>query len=260
LEYLKKAGRGFECIGDIAIIEGASKKRALEILEKSNKIKTVFGKKSSRQGVFRTRKLVWLAGKKNYTTIHVENGCRFFVDLRKDYFSSRLSFERMRIASQVKKNEKVLVLFAGVGPFAILCAKKGAKVTAVELNPHAVDYLKKNAELNKVDVECVLGDARDEIKKIGRLFNRILLPLPFGSDDFLPLVLKNSKKGCVIHFYTHSNFRNESKKKLKPFKDVMERIKKACKKEKVKCKILFKRVVGGYSPNIRRVVVDIKVS
>lgn len=259
MENLKIKSVGFEVIGDIAIIEKASKKDALEVLKKNKRIKTVFGKKSARSGVFRTRKLVWLLGEKNHVTIHVENGCRFFVDVKKDYFSSRLSFERERIAGLVKKNENVLVLFAGVGPFAVLCAKRGANVIAVELNPHAFEYLKKNVDLNKVDVKCVLGDALKEVKKFGGWADRILLPLPFGSDDVLSIVLKNSKKGSVIHFYTHSSFRNESKKKIKPFKDVMERIKKVCKKEKVKCGVLFKRVVGGYSPNVRRVVVDIKV-
>jgi tRNA (guanine37-N1)-methyltransferase len=257
---LNASGRiGFELIGDIAIIEKPSKAEALKVMEKNKRVKTVFGKKSARKGVFRTRKLVWLAGEKKSLTMHVENGCKFLVDVKKDYFSSRLSFERARIGGLVKKNENTLVLFAGVGPFAVLCAKKGGNVTAVELNPHAFKYLKENAELNKVKINCVLGDAFKEIKKLGPSADRILLPLPFGSDDFIPEVIKNAKKGSVIHYYTHSSFRNEKKEKIEPFKDVMETIKKACEKENVKCKILFKRVVGGYSPNVRRVVVDIKI-
>ncbi len=257
---MNASGRiGFELIGDIAIIESQLKTEAREVMKKNKRIKTVFGKKSARTGVFRTRKIVWLAGEKNSITMHVENGCRFLVDVKKDYFSSRLSFERARIAGLVKKNENTLVLFAGVGPFAVICAKKGANVTAVELNPHALKYLKENAELNKTKINCIPGNAFKEIKKLGPSADRILLPLPFGSDNFIPSVIKNSKKGCVIHYYTHSSFRNENKKKLKPFQDVMQTIKKACKKEKVKCKILFKRVVGGYSPNMRRVVVDIKI-
>jgi len=48
-------------------------------------------------------------------------------------------------------------MFAGVGPFALLLARRGARVVAIDKNPVAVKYLRENAILNKIDLEIPGG-------------------------------------------------------------------------------------------------------
>ncbi len=58
-------------------------------------------------------------------------------------------------------------MFAGVGPFAIPIAKsKRAKVYAIDINPEAVELLKKNVRLNRVSgVYPIVGAPREVVKK-----------------------------------------------------------------------------------------------
>ena len=68
------------------------------------------------------------------------------------------------MASLVQSGETVVDLFAGVGPFSVLIAKRNPerKVYAVDINPEAVELLKVNARVNRVEnrVFPILGDAR----------------------------------------------------------------------------------------------------
>ena len=52
-----------------------------------------------------------------------------------------------------RKEETVVDLFAGVGPFSVLIAKgkEAARVYALDLNPDAIEFLKKNIRLNRVE-------------------------------------------------------------------------------------------------------------
>jgi tRNA (guanine37-N1)-methyltransferase len=71
----------------------------------------------------------------------------------KVYFSPRLSQERLRIAQKVRGGEVVIDMFAGVGPFSIQIAKKfnNVKVYAIDTNPVAIQFLKQNIALNKIE-------------------------------------------------------------------------------------------------------------
>ncbi|MQK95284.1 methyltransferase, partial [Escherichia coli] len=90
--------------------------------------------------------------------------CIFKLDISKVFFTPRLSAERIRIASMVKPGETICDLFAGVGPFSIIIAKKNpnVKVHACDINPDAYKYLVENIRLNKVEdrVKAYFGDAR----------------------------------------------------------------------------------------------------
>jgi tRNA (guanine37-N1)-methyltransferase len=165
----------FDIIGDIAIIKipksfGANKKIIGDtILRNLKAVKTVFAQTSSVTGNFRIRELEYLAGENKTETEYRENGCRFKVDVAKVYFSPRLSTERLRVAMMVRDGEVITNMFAGVGTYSVLIAKKNkrCKVYSIDSNPVAIELCRINAKANKVEDNVVplLGDAQEVIKK-----------------------------------------------------------------------------------------------
>lgn len=257
-DELKILPRSFDIIGDIAIIEipPELEKREKEIADallKFKNIKVVAKKAGIFEGEFRTRKLEIIGGENRKETIHKELSCKYILDVEKVYFSERLENERLRILNQVKDNEKILVMFAGVGPYAILIAKKkNVEVYAIELNPVGYEYMVKNVKLNKVNVNCILGDVKIEtpklVKNVGK-FDRIIMPLPKDAGNFLDVALEAIKKGGIIHYY---GFSDDPKK----FADEVKRIAKNLNYE---IEILNSVKCGSYSPRIYRICVDFKV-
>jgi tRNA (guanine37-N1)-methyltransferase len=205
------APRSFEIIGNIAIIESRKeyekyiKDIAEAIKNVHRNIDTVLLKKSSISGEYRIREYDVLAGSGKTETIHKENGCIFLLDIKKVFFSSKLSTEHLRVASKVKNNEIVVDMFAGVGPFSILIAKncKASYVYAIEINPYAYEYLNKNIEINKVSkkVKAILGDAREILKGKESFADRIIMNLPYKAKDFLDIACKIAKPKAYLHYY-----------------------------------------------------------
>ncbi|MBI5355225.1 MAG: class I SAM-dependent methyltransferase family protein [Candidatus Aenigmarchaeota archaeon] len=251
-EEIKTITKSFDTIGSIAIIEvpeehGKNKIVLADAIMSVNKsIKTVLMKCGEREGEFRLRNYEYLAGEKTFETIHREHGCSFYVDVRKAYFSPRESTERQHIADAVSSSERVLVMFAGIGPFAIVIAKKArANVTAVEINPEAVKLMEKNIRLNKTSVVTVLGDVAEVCK--GMVADRILMPLPKHADKFLDLAVGCIAKNGVIHYYTVSG--DDTKKAEN---EVLEAAKRAGRG----VKILAARKVLPYSPRLWKICID----
>jgi release factor glutamine methyltransferase len=58
----------------------------------------------------------------------------------------------------VRKGERVLEMGCGSGIISLHCAKAGALVTAVDINPKAVSCTKMNAQSNRLEVEVLLSD------------------------------------------------------------------------------------------------------
>jgi len=199
-------------VGDIAIVRlddfAATEKLkvARALLDQLTSVRVVMEQRGGIEGEFRLRKLRHLAGEKRTLTVHRENGCAFRVDVAKCYFSPRLSTERLRVAREVKRKERVLNMFAGVGPFSIPIAKlAGARVTSCELNEVAARLHEENDKLNRVErlVEVVHGDAAELPSLVRGKFDRVIMPLPSGADRFLPTALALARKGAVIHYYRH---------------------------------------------------------
>ncbi len=255
-EELKHVKRSFEIIGDIAIIEIPEeledKKHVIaEALTEINKhIKVVIRKTGELSGEYRTGKYELLTGNRT-ETIYTESGCRFKLDPTKVYFSEKLGTERQKIAEQVKDNESILCMFAGIGPFPIIIArKKDVKIHAVEINPTAVKYFKENVKLNKVadKIEIFKGDVDFVVPKINKKFDRILMPAPKNAEDFLDLALDCVKKNGTINYYTFAGEEN--------FKTLRKDIREKCKK---KVKITDIRKCGSFAPGVFRVAVDFRV-
>jgi tRNA (guanine37-N1)-methyltransferase len=225
---MKLVPTSFDVLGSkdkaVAIIELDSRivKRAKIIanalMRHHKNVKSVLLKASPRTGILRTREYKLIAGDKNTEVIHIENGCRFLLDPTKAYFSSREGTERMRIVSRVKENEHVLVLFAGVGPFAIEIARKAKplKVVGIEINPIAADYFRKNIRLNKLaNAEAVEGNVLEHAHSYHGFADRVLMPLPEKSIEYLEEAIKCTALGGVVHFYCFAKENEISKVKRK---------------------------------------------
>lgn len=210
-QELEKIKTSMDVIGDIAILEideSLRKKSSLianTLLSTHKKIKTVVRKSGEHHGVFRIQDYEYLAGKKTFETVHKENGVLFFLDIRKAYFSPRLSTDRLRISKEIKKGEEVLVLFSGIGTYPLVFAKnsKAASVYGIEINPDACAFAEKNLLLNKTkNIFLYCGDAREVASHFGKKFDRILMPLPYDAEAYFSLLPRLSKKGTLIHYYT----------------------------------------------------------
>ncbi|HJX06139.1 MAG TPA: class I SAM-dependent methyltransferase family protein, partial [Candidatus Nanoarchaeia archaeon] len=240
----------------LEIPQGLEKREKLiaeEALRTNKNIKTIL-KKGKHEGVFRTQKLEHLAGEKTKETTYKEHGVFIKLDVEKVYFSPRLSNERKRIYKQVKKGEGVLVMFSGCAPYTCVTAKNTAakSVTGVEINPVAHDYALKNILLNKLsNAEALQGDVKSIVPKLGKKYDRILMPLPKSAADYLDVALKHAKKNAIIHFYDFQKEGEENKS--------VEKIKKACKTAKRKCRVLDIVKCGQASPREFRICVDFEI-
>ena len=254
---------GFDVVGDIAIIkipnslQGKKKLIGRTILQKMKPIKVVLMQRGPVTGEYRIRKLERIAGEDRTSTIYKEYSCIFLVDVAKAYFSPRLSTERLRIAKQVKEEERVLNMFAGVGIYSIIIAKMQPKceVASIEINPDAHKSALENAIINKVSqrVKAVLGDAKEVIKNgsIGK-FDRVLMPLPETASEYLRdaiFALKTS--GGWIHYYCHMRAEDKESAINNSEKDLM-------KKLNGEGEIKFMKAVREVGPKWFQVVADIK--
>jgi tRNA (guanine37-N1)-methyltransferase len=202
-----------DLVGDITVIEiprelSAYEREIGEAILKANKnVQTVLGKAGAIGGTYRVRSYNVLAGKPKTETVHKEYGCQYCVDIAKAYFSPRLSNEHNRVATLVKEGETVVDLFAGVGPFAMRIAKahENVKVYAIDVNPNAVEYLKRNIRLNRVEgkVHALLGDARQIVnERLAGFGDRVIMNLPEGALNFVDVACTAIKpSGGTVHFY-----------------------------------------------------------
>jgi tRNA (guanine37-N1)-methyltransferase len=196
----------FEIIGDIAIIndlDGRDRDESVEGILSHHDVKTILLKTEGLSGEFRVGEYETLYGEEK-ETIHKEHGYQFRVDPTEAYYSERFATERKRVADQVKEGEKVLVMFAGVGPFAVLCAEKAEKVVAVEKNPEACNYLKENIELNNLEdrVEAYCGDVEEIVPGLEEEFDRVVMPLPKSAIQFLDVAAESLKEKGIVHLYS----------------------------------------------------------
>lgn len=253
-----------DIIGDIAVVEIPNELEPHKnvmgkaILATHKNVGTVLAKASAVTGEFRIREFDLIAGKDKTTTVHKENGCKYFVDLAKAYFSPRLSNEHKRVADVTTEGETVVDLFAGIGPFAILIAKTHANIKAYALdsNADAIAFLRKNARLNRVEnrVFPILGDAKNVAQEhlIG-IADRIIMNLPEKAIEFVDAGCKTLKpKGGIIHFYCFISEQNPLEKNKA---DLINSIKKAGRKiNKISSKL-----VRSTAPYQWQVAFDVKI-
>ena len=155
----------FDYVGDIAVIsipvelEAYRETIATKLFSMRGNTKAVLNKISKLEGEHRVADFELLLGEST-ETFHRENGYTYKLDVKKVFFNPRLYSERKRVASKITSGEKIIVPFAGVGPFVLPAAGKGAKVFAVEINPEACACLKENLRINRLEkkVTVIQGD------------------------------------------------------------------------------------------------------
>ncbi|HUW67685.1 MAG TPA: class I SAM-dependent methyltransferase family protein [Candidatus Nanoarchaeia archaeon] len=241
----------FDIIGDLVVIsippelDDYKTVIAKNIVLQHGNIKNVLNKVAMLDGDNRVGRFDIILGDSTHT-VHREYGYRYRLDVRKVFFTPRLSFERRRVASLVRSSEHVLIPFCGVGPFAVPAAAKGAKVVAIEKNVAACKWLAENTKLNKVEenISIILGDALKITNLIESSFDRAIVPTPYGLHDVLDKISVPVKEGGIIHFYTFQ--------KLHKVKDLLEEYQNSG------FDVVFYRKCGNVAPKVSRWVFDLK--
>lgn len=263
---LKLLYKSYDIVGDIAVIRvpEALLPRALTIaeaiLQTQKQVKTVLRQVSPVAGDFRLRELEWVSGDKKTETLYKEFGCLFRVDLEKCYFSPRLSYERMRIAKLIQPAEVIVNMFAGVGSYSIIIAKHSCaeKVYSIDINPIAIQFLKENARLNRVEKQVlpILGDAKEIIeRRFRRVADRVIMPLPERAYEYLnSAVLALKPEEGFIHYYDFAHFTKDESTLEKTSEKVSEKLDTLG----VRFEILSSRTVRATGPHWHQVAIDIK--
>lgn len=262
-EEMEKIYSAFDQIGEIIIIripdELLPKKEIIgkTLLQKVGNARSVFYQSSDVKGDFRTRNLELLAGEDKTETEYKEFGCRFFVDVEKAFFSPRLSTERERISNLVENGETVINMFAGVGTFSIVAAKKkDCLVYSIDINPVASQLCEKSIKANKLlgKVISLNGDAAKIIdERLSGISDRTLMLLPERSDEFLDSAIKATKNGGIIHYYSHISAKTKHEAPKESEKHILE-------VSPVKVEVLSSKLVRAIGPRYYQTVVDVKIS
>jgi len=199
----------FDVIGDVAIVslpaEAAAyaEEVAQAVQAGRRNVTTVLNKVSRIEGDRRICGYEVIAGE-NTETVHQEYGYAYRLDVREVFFNPRLATERRRVTGLVQEGEEVLIPFAGVGPFVVPAAAAGARVTVIEKNPAACHWLCENVAANGVAdrVTIMEEDAVSALPVLSPVYDRAIVPTPYGMDLILDQVLPLIRRGGFIHFYT----------------------------------------------------------
>ncbi|WP_164888435.1 class I SAM-dependent methyltransferase family protein [Methanosarcina sp. MSH10X1] len=161
----------FDYVGDVAVITIPAELTAYKeiiaskLLSMRGNTRAVLNKVSKLEGEHRVAVFELLLGEST-ETIHRENGYTYKLDVRKVFFNPRLYSERGRIASKITHGECILIPFAGVGPFVLPAAGKGAEVYAIEINPDACACLRENIRINKLEEQITV--IQEDFEKLFR--------------------------------------------------------------------------------------------
>ena len=238
-------GRGYQLLGDIAVLHG-NRPTPQEV----NGIRAWIN----------PRGILWvrgIAGRERSPRVeiisgdvgevrHREHGCTFVLDPARVMYAMGNLSERHRVVNQVRVKgacERVGDLFAGIGYFTIPLARAGCMVHAMEISPLAYGYLARNTRENGV-VEGVLaecGNCRDLLR--GE-YDRLVLG-HFDSPEYLSDALSHARSGSVLHLHT--------------LRDETSRIRSLARAAGFAAAITTRRV-KSYAPHTWHIVQDVALS
>lgn len=211
-EYLPTA---FDQIGNIAIID--IKKELAEhyheiggvLLEINQSLISVYRKSGKVDGERRVRGIELIAGEKTTRTVHKEHGLRLAVDVKRAYFSPRLSTEHERIALKIEPGDEVLDLFGGVAPFAFhIAINTDASILSIDINPEVETLIKESLRLNRNQIKgsiiYEIGDANklgNQLILENKKFDHIIMNHPSDAHSYLKLASELINQDGTIYLY-----------------------------------------------------------
>ena len=198
-EKHRYTGRGFFMIGEIAVIHGKKPARSeVEEIVRFRRPQGVLWIESLNE-VTRTPTTEVLWGEAG-EVLHHENGYCYLLDPRKVMYSQGNRDEKLRMAARVQEGERVADMFAGIGYFTIPMGGSGGKVHAMEINPVAFEYLKRNIIANGLSgrVTASPGDCR---VLLSGTYHRIIMG-HFDAISILPAALQHAEAGSTIHLHS----------------------------------------------------------
>lgn len=196
----------FDLIGDIAIIH--ERKRIDHdfmvrfILKSKGNVRTIYLDMGIK-GETRLRDLKLLYGEDDPEAMYRENNIMMKVNVKKAYFSPRLSTERYLVSRNVADGEYIFDMFSGIGPFSLNIAKlKKCKIVACDINSDAVELLKYNLSINKLqsNVDVYEGNSYKIIKEL-KPFNRIIMNNPVNQYESLDEIIESLTEGGRLNIY-----------------------------------------------------------
>ena len=207
-------------------------------MSSNSKIKVVAAQNDALQGSSKASDMSIIAGNRSrlgedgsLITTHQEFGIKCLVDVNRAFFSARMGPERIRLCNCVSRGEDVLSLFSGVGLEGLMIAgrREIKGITFVELNPAAVNCIKRGLELlgrNKAVVvkgggsvaksraKVIEGDALEVLSGMeDDAFDRVIAPRPKegGKDgdlstslcgvEYLSALVPKLKDRGEVHWY-----------------------------------------------------------
>ena len=266
-EDLSLLPRGFQTLGKVMILKLHPKlleKRkvianaCLEILPKFKSIYLNLGKV---KGKFRQpEKIEYLVGENNPIVEHTEHGIRYIFDFTKIMFSKGNLNERKYLATLVKEGEIIVDMFAGIGYFSLPIAKHSSveKIYSIELNPDAYKSLVKNIKINHFEEKIVPihGDCKNEVVRLsesGLRADRVIMGVFPAPKDYIKealLLVKDS--GTTFHY--------EGIVEKENYRQLFDEFNEIAERHNHQCKLLSKRFVKSYGPNLYHCVLDIEIS
>ena len=256
---------GIDLIGSgekiVAVVELDEENRKIEdvakqIMEDNKNVKTVIQEFPGTKGKFRLKKQKIIAGDKDTEVVHKEHGYTIKVDPTKVYFSPREGTVRLYVSSQVQPKEKILVMFAGAGPYLMAVSKLHPdvkEIIGVEINPEGVKYMKENIRMNRIShiTTPVLDDVENFCKANEKEFDRIIMPMVHAR-DYLDTAISSAKTGGTIHIYMVSEDEDS-------YKDAEKFISETFKKAGREYEISGKAKISLFAPGKWKVLMEIKV-
>jgi tRNA (guanine37-N1)-methyltransferase len=157
-------------------------------------------------------------------------------------------------------HEIVVNMFAGVGTFSILMAKhaKADTVYSIDVNPSAVQFMRENVRLNRVQGQVVpiLGDAKKVIvEHLQNVAGRVLMPLPEKAFEYIEYsVMALKPYGGWVHYYDFEHASKDEDPVDKVKAKVSDKLDELC----LDFVIPSTRVVRPTGPNWYQVALDVR--